>query len=75
MNRHKLQAIADEYYELLEKPVAANQKPLFAIYMIGLVGAGKSMVRRKPCRRIPMICPSGEEVRKLLFEKRLSSIS
>lgn len=71
MTKEELEQIADEYYDLIEKPAAAKRSPQFSLCIIGLVGAGKSTVLRKLCEHIPMVCESGDEVRKLLFEKNL----
>lgn len=67
------QRIADQYYELLDKPDVTTQEPRFALCIIGLVGAGKSTVLGRICERLPMTRPSGDEVRKLIFDEGLPS--
>ena len=64
-------AIAQEYYDSIDKPQAARQKPQFSLCLIGLVGSGKSTVLKKLCQLIPMARESGDEVRKLIHDKGL----
>lgn len=74
MTETEQDSIAKEYYELIDKPAAARQKPQFALCIIGLVGAGKSTVLKKLSQLIPLVSESGDEVRKLIYDKGLPPI-
>jgi predicted kinase len=71
MSGDEQEKIASEYYESLDKPEAAKEGPEFALCIIGLVGAGKSTVLNKLLKLVPMARQSGDEIRKLLYEKGL----
>jgi len=71
----ELKAIADEYYTSLSRSPEAQQKPQFCLCVIGLVGAGKSTVLRKIANHLPIIRVSGDEVRKMIYEKGLPEVS
>lgn len=72
MTQNLQKQIAEAYAQQLVIPEGSNQKPQFALCVIGLVGAGKTTTLKRLCEHIPMVRVSGDEIRYLLHQRGLS---